>query len=248
MNGPSVVIGLTASIGVVMASSCATTSISVWRDRVAVRRVRALRIARRPLDPVAWLSAHPSLHSIIRRLRATADRRRERRQLVDFVDRMVRQLRSGATPVGAAFRAGDGLSIAAPLTDALAAGHGLVEAADRWATETAVEGVELVALALSLMGRLGGASAAVLDGVAASLRDASALEREVVALSSQARASMAVLVAAPVAALVLGASIDRHLLRVVVGSPVGWSCLLVGAALDGVGAWWMHRMVRSAAT
>ena len=248
MNATSVIIGLTTSIGVVMTSLCATTSVAAWRDRVVVRRVRALRIPGRPLDPIAWLSAHPSVRSIIGRMRATADRRRERRQLLDFVDRMVRHLRSGGTPVGAAFQAGDGLPIAAPLTDALVAGSGLVEAADRWASESSVEGVALVSLALTLIGRLGGASAAVLDGVAASLRDASALEREVIALSSQARASMAVLVVAPVAALVVGASIDRHLLHVVLGSPVGWSCLLIGAALDGAGGWWMHRMVRSAAT
>ena len=247
MNGASVITGLTTSIGVFMVWQCAATSVSVWRDRGAVRRVRALRPPRRHLDLIAELSMHPSLRSLLRRLRASAERRRERLQLLDFVDRMVRRLRSGGTPVGAAFEAGDGLPIAAPLTEALAAGDGLVEAADRWADGTSDEGVALVALALTLVGRLGGASATVLDGVSASLREASALEREVVALSSQARASMAVLVIAPLAALVVGASIDPHLLHVVVGTPIGWLCLGLGAALDGVGAWWMHRMVRSAA-
>ena len=60
--------------------------------------------------------------------------------------------------------------------------------------------------ALALAAEAGGSVASVLDGVTDTLRDRVALDREVAALSSQARASAAVLVVAPVAFAVLAAA------------------------------------------
>jgi tight adherence protein B len=94
-----------------------------------------------------------------------------------------------------------------------------------------------------LAGDAGGSVASVLDGVTDTLRDRIALEREVAALSSQARASAAVLVVAPVVFAVLAAVADPRVARVLLGSPLGWACLAAGAALDGVGALWMARLV-----
>ena len=82
-----------------------------------------------------------------------------------------------------------------------------------------------------------------LDGVAASLRERVALEREVAALSSQSRASAAVLVIAPVVFAVAAALFDHRILEVLVGRPIGWVCMGLGLGLDGLGALWMARLI-----
>ena len=35
--------------------------------------------------------------------------------------------------------------------------------------------------------------------------------------------------------------------QVLLGTPVGWGCLLTGLALDAAGLWWTARLARSAA-
>ena len=71
------------------------------------------------------------------------------------------------------------------------------------------------------------------------LRDRVALDREVAALSSQARASAAVLVVAPVVFAGLAAVGRPTGRRVLLGSPLGWACLAAGAASTRSGALWM---------
>jgi tight adherence protein B len=101
----------------------------------------------------------------------------------------------------------------------------------------------LTATALELASTAGGASAGVLDGVAASLRERIGLEREVAALSSQSRASAVVLVVAPVAFAIAAAMVDHRILQVLVGRPIGWACIGVGLTLDLIGGLWMARMI-----
>ncbi len=118
----------------------------------------------------------------------------------------------------------------------------LVEAIDGWAGTLPGDGVRLAGAALALSAELGGAAARSLDGVAATLRDRNGLRREVRALSSQARASAAVIGLAPVAFAVLVASVDPQTLDFLVRTRAGIFCLLAGVVLDGVGAAWMHRL------
>ena len=83
----------------------------------------------------------------------------------------------------------------------------------------------------------------MLDGVAASLRERVALEREVSALSSQSRASAVVLVVAPVVFAAAAAVVDDRILNVLVGRPIGWACMGLGLGLDALGAFWMARLI-----
>ena len=96
---------------------------------------------------------------------------------------------------------------------------------------------------MALAVEAGGSVAVVLDGVTDTLRDRIALDREVAALSSQARASAAVLVVAPMAFAGLAASADHRVADVLFGRPLGWACLAGGALLDAMGALWMARLV-----
>src|SRR5204863_5217618 len=88
--------------------------------------------------------------------------------------------------------------------------HGvpLADTFDEWARRDGLTGVTLVAAALALAAEVGGGPAAALEGVATTLRERIAIERELHALGAQARASAAVMVAAPLLFTAFAAGID----------------------------------------
>jgi len=66
------------------------------------------------------------------------------------------------------------------------------------------------------------------------------------ALSSQARASAYVIGCAPVVFLAFVGITDPESVGFLVGTSIGWLCLLSGLGLDALGAWWMTRIVARA--
>ena len=126
-------------------------------------------------------------------------------------------------------------------------GTPLAEAVDRWRVTTHGEGVALAAAALALGAELGGTAARSLDGVADTLRDRNGVRNEVRALSTQARASAAVIALAPLAFSMVVALADPGSVAFLVTSPVGLGCLALGIVLDALGGWWMRGIVRRAA-
>jgi Flp pilus assembly protein TadB len=115
---------------------------------------------------------------------------------------------------------------------------------DRLRDEAASESRRLVGRALAVAHASGGPPGLLLDGVSATLRERTALDHEVRALATQARASAVVIGLAPLAFGVLTMASDTRVTAFVFGSPVGWMCIAVGLFLDGVGAAWMARLVR----
>lgn len=118
-------------------------------------------------------------------------------------------------------------------------------ALEHWA-ETGGSDVALAAASLTMAASVGGPAAAALESAAASLRQRAAAADEVAALSVQARLSAVVLSAAPLAFTFLLATVDPGSARFLLRTPAGWACIVVGIALDGIGGWWMHRLVRRA--
>jgi|GEM_PF-720435 len=170
---------------------------------------------------------------------------RSERAIPEFLDAIVRRLRSGASLPLALIDAG-GRSYDADthvLAEQLRNGRPLVPVIENWRTATSLPNRRLAAVAIELASSGGGSSAGVLDGVAESLRDRVALEREVAALSSQARASAVVLVLAPFGFAFFAAAIDPNILGVFT-TPFGIACVTVGVALDVLGALWMNRLIR----
>jgi tight adherence protein B len=135
----------------------------------------------------------------------------------------------------------------APAALVLEHGGGLDAALGAWAAATGpVPEVALVLTALGLAGRAGGEVARALDRVAATLRERRELRAEVRALATQARASAAVLIAAPLGFTALVATIEPAVVAFLLTTPVGIACLVLGLGLDGLGAWWMARIVEAA--
>nr|WP_283251116.1 type II secretion system F family protein [Rhabdothermincola salaria] len=167
---------------------------------------------------------------------------------------VARELRSGttlATAVVVAAEAGASRldradPAAAVLARSVRRGTPLGAAVETWMGPTPSGARRLAGTALVLAAETGGTTAVVVDGVADTLRDRVALEREVGALSSQARASAVVLVVAPVVVAVLATSADERIAAFLLGTPLGWACVVAGLLLDAVGAAWMHLTIRRA--
>lgn len=98
-------------------------------------------------------------------------------------------------------------------------------------------------IALSTSGL--GEGARALQAAATILRERDAAAREVAAWAAQARASAALLVAAPVVLGAAGTVADPTMLRHLLRDPLVGISLAAGLVLDGIGAWWMARVVGS---
>jgi tight adherence protein B len=249
-----------AFAAVVSAAAVLAASAVALAGPAAVAEARARRRARPVLPAAAGVrrSALPApVTRVGRRLarsiavasgRSDREARRADQALPAVLDQVTRQLRSGSS-LAVAVRVSTTASpdrTTARLADDLGAGVALGEAVERWRRAVPTPARHLVAAALGLAAEAGGAVALVLDGVTDTLRDRVALDREVAALSSQARASAAVLVAAPVAFAVLASGADHRVAEALFGQPLGWACLAGGAVLDVVGALWMARLVARA--
>lgn len=245
-----------ASVAVLAASLAVRAAPVAVADARARRRARptpstaALPVGHRPGVPAPLAGLGRRLVRLVAAASGGTDReaRRADQALPAVLDQVTRQLRSGsslAVAVRVATSGSDDPSTAR-LADDLASGAALAEAVERWRVAVPSPARHLVGAAIGLAAEAGGAVALVLDGVTDTLRDRVALDREVAALSSQARASAAVLVAAPIAFAVLASSADHRVAGALLGQPLGWACLSGGAVLDVIGALWMARLVARA--
>ena len=170
--------------------------------------------------------------------------------LPDVLERVASGFRAGAGPLGALAEAATGTDLPEPLAVDLARlvqraeEGGLAAALDSWASERPLPAVGATAAALAVTVGAGGPAASALDGLAAGLRDRHDAAAEVAALSAQARLSALVVGAAPLVSLALSLLVDPRVAPTLVGTPPGRLCLLVGVALEGLAACWMHRIVR----
>lgn len=173
------------------------------------------------------------------------------RQLPEALERIAGALRSGSSTPQAVSAAGE--LVDDPLGQelrvvaiAMRRGRSLADAVDEWAAGRRDDGTRLVATALVLASNLGAAPARAVDGVASTLRERLDLANERHALATQARVSAIVLSAAPFGFALLLAASDPVIAHFLLGTTAGWTCLLVGGALDATGALWMTRLTRSA--
>jgi tight adherence protein B len=194
---------------------------------------------------VAALAVPVAMHRLVDdRRRAQADR-----AVPDAVEVAAGALRAGASLRSALAEAAG--VVPPPLAGELAAvvasaetGTRLADALDGWSAARPSPSVRLAAAALALASETGGASARTLDGVAATLRDRHAVQREVQVLATQARVSAAVLGAAPIGFTVVAAAIDPRTAGFLLGSNAGQACLAAGLALDALGLAWMQHLTR----
>ena len=185
-------------------------------------------------------------------LRAARHRRAQRiaRSVPEALDAVARSCRAGASVLQAVrsladVDVGPAGPVLAEVVERVDRGESLRDALDELVASHPVHAVRLGAAALLVGADTGAAPARAVEGVAATLRDHAALEREAAAHATQARASAAVLVLAPVGFGVFAVVADPRVAAFLFRSGPGVLCLAVGVLLDVVGAVWMGRMVRS---
>lgn len=163
------------------------------------------------------------------------------------VRRLASGARTGQPMVGAlqavASAGGPWASEAQRVVAAVHQGAALHDELEAWVERTGSHGARLAVDAVVLAERSGGSSAEALEAVARSLAQRAELEREVAAASASARASAMVLVAMPGAFALVVSVADPRVARLLLATPLGWTCLASAIALDAAGAWWMQRSV-----
>jgi tight adherence protein B len=181
-----------------------------------------------------------------RKAQLLAARRDE--QLADAVGAIVSALRAGMSlPQALAYASGE---TGPPLREELArlvddvdVGVPLGDAIGAWADRVATDDVRLVASTMELHRRVGGDLPAVLDQVAASVRERVAVAREVRALTAQARLSGGILGALPVGFFAFLWLTSRAEMQAALATPAGVAVVAVGLVLDGLAFLWIRSLL-----
>ncbi|MFB9833311.1 type II secretion system F family protein [Actinoallomurus acaciae] len=92
----------------------------------------------------------------------------------------------------------------------------------------------------------GGMLAAVIDGLADSLRDEQSHREDIVLQLAGPRATARLLAVLPALGLAMAAALGAKPWGFLFGSLPGALCLCLGAALDALGLWWTSRLATSA--
>lgn len=130
-----------------------------------------------------------------------------------------------------------------PLVAAARDGGDVSAALSAVAPEQGGEGFQGLAACWKVSVTAGAGLAALVDRVAASLREAQSHRHDVAAQLAGPRATARLLAGLPVLGLLMAAGLGMRPLHFLLGGPAGIGCLVVGLALDACGLWWTHRLV-----
>ncbi|KQX09322.1 hypothetical protein ASC82_25665 [Streptomyces sp. Root431] len=202
-------------------------------------------------SPLPLLAGAAAVPLVARRLKA-AERRKEREaragRVVALCGAISGELRAGWQPAQA-------LAYAARQTGALGDEEAVVLAAARFggdvpealrraAGQDGADGLAGLAACWQVAVDGGAGLAAGLDRLEAALRDHHEQRDRLRAELAGAWATVTVLAVLPAAGLALGAALGADPLRVLLHTPAGLGCLVVGGALEAAGLWWAARIVR----
>ena len=181
--------------------------------------------------------------------KSLANRRDE--QLADAIGALTAAVRSGmSVPQAMAYAMREaGSPVRDDLTRVVAdieVGVPLGEAIDAWAERSQSRDVQLVAGALDLHRRSGGDLPAVLDQVAATIRERVAVAREVRALTAQARLSGWILGVLPIGFFAFLWLTSRRDIEGALGTPAGLASVLLGLGLEVGSFFWIRALLEVA--
>ena len=170
----------------------------------------------------------------------------ERRALtVDLCTALAAELRAGGMPSDALQRAATAVPGLCDEAARVARLGGDVSAALVAASVHAgAGGLARLAAVWSVSQHAGAGLADGCERIADWLRDDEALRREVAAQLSGARASARLLAGLPVLGILLGSGMGARPLAVLLGTPYGVACLVLGTMLAALGLWWTERLAR----
>ncbi|WP_187363991.1 type II secretion system F family protein [Streptomyces piniterrae] len=189
---------------------------------------------------------------VVRRWLAAREAERERDRRADAVIGLCAgvagELRAGRQPAPALLAAETpGLGTAGPAVWAAARYGGDVPRALRAAARLpGAEGLTGMAACWQVAVEGGAGLAAGLERIAAGLRARRDQREELRAQLAGPRATALMLALLPVCGLLMGGALGADPLRVLLHTPVGWGCLVIGGLLEWGGVAWTARIVAGA--
>ena len=180
----------------------------------------------------------------------TNELQRLERQLPAAAAQIARDVRTGASlseAIGRSASSADGLLAQdlSRVTSAVSRGVSLHTALEGWRRARGSSAVDLFVAACRFSHRHGGHTAPALEGVATALSDRLEVADECHALTAQARLSAVVLAALPIVGAIGFSVLDPQVGRLLLTTPAGWACLVIGGCLDLAGLLIVRRMVGS---
>lgn len=208
-----------------------------------------------PLGPVAAavgaLLAVLGRRSLLRR-RVARGRQRERQAASEAMAVLAAELRAGRPPAvalaGAAQVAhGPAAAALAEAAGAVRMGASATDVLRGHAAESAVPDLlRGLAVCWEVCQGAGGSLATAVDRLEQSLREEAVLRDELDAELAGPRSTAALIAFMPVFGLLLGTGLGGDPFHVLLRTPVGWGCLVVGIGLELAGTAWTQAIVRAA--
>ncbi|MEU3889558.1 type II secretion system F family protein [Streptomyces sp. NPDC029041] len=191
---------------------------------------------------------------LLRRARLAGRARRDRERRTDAVIALCGALggevRAGRQPGEALLRAArdcDGLADAQPTVLAAARfGGDVPDTLATAARQPGAEGLRGLAACWRVAVDQGAGLAAGLDRLAAALRAERDQQCDLRAQLAGARATAVMLAGLPALGLLIGTALGADPLHVLLHTGAGLGCLVAGGVLEGLGLWWVRRIVRGA--
>jgi len=173
---------------------------------------------------------------------------RMRRDVVDLADAWTAELKAGKPPAPAMARAlADGPAAFVQASEQVRLGADPESVLLGLSTAKGAEGIKALAACWSVSQGAGAGLAKPAQRVAVGLRDDLAVREELQAQIAAPQSTARLIAALPLAGPLLGALVGANTVGVLIGTPWGRICLGIGVALNGLGAWWVHRIVRTVA-
>ncbi|MDR7254732.1 tight adherence protein B [Nocardioides sp. BE266] len=181
-----------------------------------------------------------------------APRRREQAAdqaaVLEVCDLLAAELASGTPPGSALAVAGERWPPLRPVVEAHHLGADVPHALRAVARERpGAADLRWVAGAWQVAHQSGRGLAAALERTSAGLRARRRTRRLVDSELASARATARLVACLPLAVLVMGSGAGSDPWAFLLGTPVGWGCLVAGLGLLGLGLWWIERLADQAA-
>ena len=218
-------------------------------DALAVVRLRHLPTETRPAVPTGHRPVRSPALSGLRWNDPTGRRAAARRRaaVIELCSALGAELRSGATARDAMIAASRDIAAVEHLAAVAAAAHGDVAQVLRATAEReGGAGLRRLAACWQVSERSGSGLAPSVSRLAATLRDEEQVRREVAAQLAGPRASAVLLALLPVFGLAMGNALGANPLGMLVGTPLGRGCLVLGLVLEAAGLLWTARITRGA--
>ena len=201
-----------------------------------------------PILASAGAAGGALIHHLVRRRARASGRHRTAEQIADAVSAMAAGLRAGQSlPQSLAYARDEAQeplrTELANLVDRIDVGTPVGEALSEWAEGQSSEDALLIVGVLDVHRRSGGDLPTVLDGLAETLRERRAADREVRALTAQARLSGVILGMLPIGFFGFLLLTSRAQMFDAIGTPLGGAALGIGFTLEVLAFLWIRHLL-----